>query len=102
METKAKKLNCLSSYQGLNRFPLGQISELLLLRKESYCNLKLKCPDTGQHTVPNQVKKYGNSRGGSMTSTPWNGNSRGWGFKAKVPSFVGKDTNELRINNEKM
>ena len=52
METKAKKLNCLSSYYGrLNRLSLGQISELLRLRKESYCNVKLKWPDTGQHTV---------------------------------------------------
>ena len=51
METKAKKLNCLSSYQGLNGSSLGQISELLRLRKESYCNVKLKCLDTGQHTV---------------------------------------------------
>ena len=51
METKAKKLNCLLSYWGLNRFSLGQISELLRLTKESYCNVKLKCPDTGQHTV---------------------------------------------------
>ena len=34
-----------------DRFSLGQISELLLLTKESYCNVKLKCPDTGQHTV---------------------------------------------------
>ena len=45
METKAKKLNCLSSYQGLNGSSLGQISELLRLRKESYCNVKLKCLD---------------------------------------------------------
>ena len=51
MERKAKKLNCLSSYWGLNRFSLGQISELLRLTKESYCSVKLKCPDTGQHTV---------------------------------------------------
>ena len=51
METKAKKLNCLSSYEGLDRFSLGQFSELLRLTEESYCNLKLKCPDTGQHTV---------------------------------------------------
>ena len=36
---------------GLHRFSLGQISELLRLTKESYCNVKLKCPDTGQHTV---------------------------------------------------
>ena len=41
METKAKKL----------KFSLGQISDLLRLTKESYCNVKLKCPDTGQHTV---------------------------------------------------
>ena len=32
-------------------FSLGQISELLRLRKESYCNIQLKCLDTGQHTV---------------------------------------------------
>ena len=51
MEIKAKKLNCLSSYEGLNRFSLRQTSELLRLTKESYCNLKLKCPDTGKHTV---------------------------------------------------
>ena len=51
MEIKAKTLNCLSSYEGLNRFSLGQISELLRLTKESYCNLKLKCPDAGKHTV---------------------------------------------------
>ena len=51
MKTKAKKVNCLSSYKGLKRFSLGQISELLRLAKESYCNIKLKCPDTGQHTV---------------------------------------------------
>ena len=51
METKAKKVNFLSSYTGLNRFSLGQISELLLLTKESYVNVKLKCQDTGQHTV---------------------------------------------------
>ena len=30
---------------------LGQISVLLQLRKESDCNVKLKWPDTGQHTV---------------------------------------------------
>ena len=35
----------------VNRFSLGQISVPLRLTKESYCNLKLKCPDTGQHTV---------------------------------------------------
>ena len=51
METKAKKLKCLSSYQRLNRFSLGQISELLRLTKKSYSNVKMKCPDTGQHTV---------------------------------------------------
>ena len=51
METKAKKLNCLLPYWGPNRFSLGQISELLRLIKESYCNFKLKCSDTGQHTV---------------------------------------------------
>ena len=62
METKAKKLNCISSYKGLNRFSLGQISELLRLTKESYCNIKLKCPDTGQHTVRMcKLKKKGKS-----------------------------------------
>ena len=25
------------------------------LTKESYCNLKLKCPDTGQHTVASDI-----------------------------------------------
>ena len=53
METRAKKLNCLSSYSGLNRFSLGQISHLLRLTKESYCNLKLKYPDTEKHTDEN-------------------------------------------------
>ena len=57
MKTKAKKLNCLSSYEGLNRFSLGQISELLRLTKESYCNVKLKWPDTGQHTLRLLIKK---------------------------------------------
>ena len=28
---------------GLNIFSLGKISELLLLTKESYCNVDLKC-----------------------------------------------------------
>ena len=41
---------------GLNRFSLGQISELLRSTKESYCNVKLKCPDTGQHTVRSESK----------------------------------------------
>ena len=41
---------------GLNRFSLGQISELLRSKKESYCNVKLKCPDTGQHTVRSERK----------------------------------------------
>ena len=57
METKAKKLHCLSSYQGLNRLSLGQISELLLPRRERYCKVKLKWPDTGQHTVRLLIKK---------------------------------------------
>ena len=48
---RQKKPNCLSSFLRLNRFSLGQISEFLRLAKESYCNVKLKCPDTGQHTV---------------------------------------------------
>ena len=51
METKTKKVNCLLSCWGPNRFSLGQISELLRLTKESSCNVKLKCPDTGKHTV---------------------------------------------------
>ena len=51
METKAKKLKCLLSYYGIKGFSLGQISELLRLTKESCCNVKLKCSDTGQHTV---------------------------------------------------
>ena len=50
METKAKELNC-RHIQELNRLSLGQISEFLRLRKESYCNVKLKWPDTGQHTL---------------------------------------------------
>ena len=33
------------------RLSLGQISDLLQLRKESDCNVKLKWPDTGEHTV---------------------------------------------------
>ena len=33
------------------RLSLGQISELLRLGKESYCNVKHKWPDNGQHTV---------------------------------------------------
>ena len=57
METRAKKLHCPSSYQGLNRLFLGQISDPLRLRKESYCNVKLKWPDTGQHTVPFENRK---------------------------------------------
>ena len=51
MDTKVKNLNLFSSYYRLNRLSLGQISELLRLRKESYNISKLKCPDTGQHTV---------------------------------------------------
>ena len=35
----------------LNRLSLGQISELLRLRKERYYNIKMKWPDTGQHNV---------------------------------------------------
>ena len=35
-----------------NRLPLGQISELLRPREEIYYNVKLKWPDTRQHTVP--------------------------------------------------
>ena len=27
--------------------------------------------------------------GGGMTSTPWNGNYRGWGSKAKLPFVCG-------------
>ena len=65
METKAKKLNCLSSYKGLNRFSLGQISELLRLTKESYCNVKLKCPDTGQYTVQDFARCV------TESFTPW-------------------------------
>ena len=44
----------------LNRLSLGQISELFRPRNsESYCNVELKWPDTGQHTA--QVPKYGYS-----------------------------------------
>ena len=50
-DTKVKNLNLFSSYYRLNGLSLGQISELLRLRKESYNISKLKCPDTGQHTV---------------------------------------------------
>ena len=34
-----------------------QISELLRLTQESYFNVKLKYPDTGQHTVLFESKK---------------------------------------------
>ena len=37
--------------KGLNGLSLGQILELLRLRKKNYCKFKLKSPDTGQHTV---------------------------------------------------
>ena len=47
MDTKVKNLNLFSSYYRLNRLSLGQISELLRLKKESYNISKLKCPDTG-------------------------------------------------------
>ena len=48
MGTKAKKLNCLLH---IKRLSLGQISEFVRLRKDSYCNVKLEWPDSGQHTV---------------------------------------------------
>ena len=50
METKTKKLTVFRHIKDL-RLSLGQISELLRLRKESYCNVKLKWRDTGLHTV---------------------------------------------------
>ena len=50
-DTTVKNLNLFSSYYRLNRLSLGQISELLRLRKGSYNISKLKCPDTGQRTV---------------------------------------------------
>ena len=50
METKTKKLTVFCHIKDL-RLSLGQISELLRLRKESYCNVKLKWRDTGLHTV---------------------------------------------------
>ena len=50
METKTKKLTVFCHVKDL-RLSLGQISELLRLRKESYCNIKLKWRDTGLHTV---------------------------------------------------
>ena len=53
MNTFARNESACKFRDGLSflRFSLGQISELLRLTKKSYCNLKLKCPDTGQHTV---------------------------------------------------
>ena len=50
MEMKTKKLTVFRHIKDL-RLSLGQISELLRLRKESYCNVKLKWLDTGLHTV---------------------------------------------------
>ena len=41
-----------------DRLPLGRISELLRPREESYYNVKLKWPDTRQHTVPLRRLKY--------------------------------------------
>ena len=49
MEMKTKKLTVFRHIKDL-RLSLGQISELLRLRKESYCNVKLKWLDTGLHT----------------------------------------------------
>ena len=46
METKTKKLTVSRHIKDL-RLSLGDISELLRLRKESYCNVKLKWRDTG-------------------------------------------------------
>ena len=46
MEMKTKKLTVFRHIKDL-RLSLGQISELLRLRKESYCNVKLKWLDTG-------------------------------------------------------
>ena len=48
-----KRLTPLTVFRHIKdlRLSLGQISELLRLRKESYCNVKLKWRDTGLHTV---------------------------------------------------
>ena len=50
MEMKTKKLTVFRHIKDL-RLSLGQISELLRLRKETFCNVKLKWLDTGLHTV---------------------------------------------------
>ena len=52
METKEKKWTVFRHIKDrLNRLSPGQISKFVRSRKESYCNVKLKWPDTGQHTV---------------------------------------------------
>ena len=56
METKAKNLNCLLH---IKRLSLGQISEFVRLRKDSYCNVKLERPDSGQHTVHLSLQEGG-------------------------------------------
>ena len=51
METKEKKKTVFRHIKDrLNRLSLGQISKFVRSRKDSYCNVKLKWPDTGQHT----------------------------------------------------
>ena len=50
----------------LKRLSLGQISELLRLRKERYCNIKMKWPDTGQHTVAGNFVWHFLGRGAAM------------------------------------
>ena len=50
----------------LNRLSLGQISELLRLRKERYYDIKMKWPDTGQHTVAGNFVLHFLGRGGAM------------------------------------
>ena len=42
-----------------------------------------------RHVITKSSRVGGVRGGGGLTSTPWNGNSRGWGSKGKVPSVGG-------------
>ena len=72
---------------------------VLLLSQKTFFRIKYSATTFIVHKysfqrVPNQVEKlwkFQGMGGGGMASNPWNGNSRGWGSKAKVPSVGGMD-----------
>ena len=58
METKAEKVKLSFVILITKQIVSGQISEFLRLTKERYCNVKLKCPDTWQHTVTTKFSTF--------------------------------------------